>query len=137
MDAGLELVGERCVNHAVTFEPALAVERRSYDRDPEMGRPARPMPGMARMQGGFVHHVEPRGREGFGQSFSNALAGAHASGLEHFQEKWNPVFRPDMRQRRWQRGFVSLKQKPLWRDRIAAVNAAIAAGSGLFVFVKT
>jgi hypothetical protein len=34
--------------------------------------------------------------------------------LEHFQEKWNPVFRPKMRQRKMlERFLLSLKQKPL------------------------
>src|SRR5450432_2575996 len=28
------------------------------------------------------------------------LEGRHPSRLEHFQEKWNPVFRPKMRQRK-------------------------------------
>jgi hypothetical protein len=34
--------------------------------------------------------------------------------LEHFQEKWNPVFRPKMRQRKMLERFLfPLKQKPL------------------------
>ena len=45
-----EFPGEGCINHAVAFDPALPLERRRHNIDPEMRLAARPVAGVALMQ---------------------------------------------------------------------------------------
>jgi len=45
-----ELTRKRCINHAVTFDPALPFESRRYNMNSEMRFAAWPVPGMALMQ---------------------------------------------------------------------------------------
>jgi hypothetical protein len=63
MDPGLEFTRQRRVDHAVAFEPALSPECVRYDIEAEVRLAARPMPGMPRMQMGFVFNVQALGRE--------------------------------------------------------------------------
>ena len=63
MDPGLEFTRQRRVDHAVAFEPALSPERLRYDIEAKMRLAARPMPGVPRMQMGFVFNVQALGRE--------------------------------------------------------------------------
>jgi hypothetical protein len=46
----VEFRRKRCVNHAVAFDPALPLEGRRHNIDPEMRLAARPVAGMALMQ---------------------------------------------------------------------------------------
>jgi len=63
MDPGLEFTRQRRVDHAVAFEPALSPECVRYDIEAEVRLATRPMPGMPRMQMGFVFNVQALGRE--------------------------------------------------------------------------
>src|SRR5690349_20707695 len=58
MDAALEFVRQRRVDHAVAFQPGLSPERPRYNIESEMRLAARPMAGMALMQMGFVFDVQ-------------------------------------------------------------------------------
>ena len=49
MDAASEFRGQRRIDHAVTFEPALPSERLRHDIDSEMRLPTRPMSSVHRM----------------------------------------------------------------------------------------
>lgn len=64
MYAAFQLAGERRVDHAMTFEPALSPEGFCHDIDPVMGLAARPVSGMAFMQMRFVLDMQARRREG-------------------------------------------------------------------------
>ena len=61
-----QLGRKQLINHAVTFEPGLSFERFRYDIDTEMSLPARPVPGMAFMQVGFIDHPQALGGESRG-----------------------------------------------------------------------
>jgi hypothetical protein len=50
VDASRKFRRQRRINHAVTLDPALPLERRRHNIDPEMRLAARPMAGMALMQ---------------------------------------------------------------------------------------
>ena len=58
MDAALELVRQRRVDHTVPFEPALSRKGFRYNIEAEMRLAARPVPGVALMQTGFVFDVQ-------------------------------------------------------------------------------
>ena len=77
VDPARELAGKGCVDHAVALEPALSFEGVSYDMDPEMGLPARPMPGMPHVLVGFVDHLQASRRESLGQLFDDQIAPGH------------------------------------------------------------
>ena len=55
------------VDHAVALDPALPFEGVRHDIDPEMGLPARPVPGMAFVAVGFILHFQAVRRESFGE----------------------------------------------------------------------
>jgi hypothetical protein len=63
VDAPLELVGKRRIDHAVAFKPGLSAERPRDDIEPEVRLAAWPMPGMSLVQVGFVLDVEALRRE--------------------------------------------------------------------------
>lgn len=58
MDTALELVRQRRVDHAVTFESGLSPERARHDIESEMRFTARPMASMSLVQMGFVFDVQ-------------------------------------------------------------------------------
>jgi hypothetical protein len=64
VDAALELVRERRVNHAVAFESGLSPERLCYNIESEVRLAARPVAGMSLVQMRFVFHVQALWREG-------------------------------------------------------------------------
>jgi hypothetical protein len=61
--AARKLACKRLVDHAMAFDPALSAERLSYDMNPEMGLPAGPRTGVARVLMRLVDHVECLRRE--------------------------------------------------------------------------
>ena len=63
VDAALELVRQRRVDHAVAFEPGLSAEGFRYDIEAEVGLAPRPMSGMSLVQMGFVFDVQALRRE--------------------------------------------------------------------------
>src|SRR5512132_2650001 len=81
MDTALELSDKGFVDHAVALEPALPAERLRHDIYPEMSFPALAMPGVPGVLVGFVHDLEPRGVEGLGQRFRDAITPCHGLGI--------------------------------------------------------
>ena len=67
VDARFEFVGESVVNHAMACDPALPLERVSYNIDPEMRFSARPMSGVPFVSVGLVKHLQAQGSEGLSQ----------------------------------------------------------------------
>ncbi len=63
MDAALELVCQRRVDHAVPFEPALPRKGGRYNIESEMSFAARLVAGVSLMQTGFVFDVQAFRRE--------------------------------------------------------------------------
>jgi hypothetical protein len=63
MDATLELLGERGVDHAVAFKPGLSAERLRYNIETEVRLAARSVSGMSLVQMGFVFDVHTLWRE--------------------------------------------------------------------------
>jgi len=72
---------KRLINHAVTFEAGLPFKSLRYDIDTIMSLPARPVPGMAFVLVGFVHHLEALRRESLGQLSCDEIGGSHAARL--------------------------------------------------------
>src|SRR5262249_23276464 len=64
VDAALELVRQRRVDHAVSFEPGLSPERLRYNIEAEVRLAARAMSGMSLLRMGFVFAVHALGGEG-------------------------------------------------------------------------
>jgi len=64
MDAGLEFVGKRIINHAVASDSALPPERVSYNIYSKMRFSARPMSGVALVLMGFVEDLQSQWGEG-------------------------------------------------------------------------
>ncbi len=64
VDTRFELVGEGVVNHAMAYDPALPLERVSYNINPEMRFSARLMSRVAFMLMGFVEHLQASRSEG-------------------------------------------------------------------------
>jgi hypothetical protein len=64
VDAALELVRERRVDHAVAFEPGLSPEGPRYDIESEVRLAARPVAGMSHVQMRVVFDVQALRREG-------------------------------------------------------------------------
>ena len=77
MHAAGKLGGERCVDHAVTLEPALPAERFRHDIDPVVGLAARARAGMAGVLMGLVLDPQTLGRESLLQLFGNTFLGTH------------------------------------------------------------
>ncbi len=67
VDTRFEFVGEGVVNHAMACDPALPLERVSYNIDSEMRFSARPMSGVAFMLVGFVEHLQAQRSEGLSE----------------------------------------------------------------------
>ena len=67
MDAALELVSQRRVDHAVAFEPGLSSERLRYNIEAEVRLAAWAMSGMSFVQMGFVFDVQALRRESLDQ----------------------------------------------------------------------
>ena len=58
MHAAGKLAGQRRIDHAMAFEPALPAEGFRHDIEPEMGLAAGPVAGMAFVQMRFVLDME-------------------------------------------------------------------------------
>ena len=78
MHAAGEFAGQKPVDHAVALEAALPFEGVRHDIDPEMGLPARLVPGMALVAVGFILHFQALRRESFGEFLRDNVGGAHA-----------------------------------------------------------
>jgi hypothetical protein len=63
MDAALQFVRQRRIDHAMAFEPALPAEGFRYDIQPVMGLAARPVSGVALVQMGFILDMHTFRRE--------------------------------------------------------------------------
>src|SRR5262245_26163284 len=102
VDAGIQLAGQRVVDHAVTLDAALPLEGIRHDINSEVGLAARPMPGMSCVQVGFIDHVEALRRESPGQLLRNSAAGGHIAVPWDRTSAYpgNPV--PEIR---WEPGF--------------------------------
>ena len=79
--AARELGRKRLVDHAVTFNAGLSLERIRHDIDPIMGLPARPVSGVAFMLVRFVNYFEALRRESLGQLFCDEIGGSHIARL--------------------------------------------------------
>ncbi len=79
MDAALQLLGQRVVDHAVAFESALSPERLRYDIKPEMSLAARSVTGMALVQMRFVLYVEAFRREDCEQFRGDDILHSHGT----------------------------------------------------------
>ena len=91
VNAGREFAGEDFINHTVALDAGLSFERVRHDIDPEMGLPARPVPGMAFVAVGFVFHRQALRREGFGQFPCDNVSGSHAVPLGNGGVRVNAV----------------------------------------------
>jgi hypothetical protein len=85
VNAAGEFPRQGFVDHAVTLEPGLTFEGVRYDIDPEMGLPARPVSGVARVLMGFINHVEALRLESPGQLLCDEIGGSHAARLKDGQ----------------------------------------------------
>ena len=79
MHAAGELGGQHRIDHAVAFEPALPLEGRRHDMQPEVRLPAGPMPGMPLVQVGLVDDLEAFRGESLGQLIYDQVGRLHAS----------------------------------------------------------
>ena len=70
VDAAREFAGQRLIDHAVTFDPALPAEGFRHDMDPEMGLAARPVSGVPDVLVRLVLDVEALRRKRRALSFS-------------------------------------------------------------------
>ena len=76
-----KLAGERRIDHAVTFQAALAAERFRHDIQPEMSLAAGPVPGMALVPMRFVLDTQAHGRKGPAQLFRDEIPCSHVRSL--------------------------------------------------------
>ena len=76
-----ELRGKRLINHAVTLDAGLSLERLRHDIHREVRLPARPMSGMAFMLVRFINNLEALRRESLGQLFCDVISGSHSARL--------------------------------------------------------
>jgi hypothetical protein len=88
MDAALQLVRERGVDHAVAFEPGLSPERLRYNIEPEVGLAARPVAGMSLVQMRFVFDVQALRREGCNKLGRYDVLHSHGSGPVRPRSAW-------------------------------------------------
>ena len=72
-----KLGGERGVDQAMPFDPALPGEGLSHDIDPEVALAARPMTRMPLMLVGFVDDPQGLGPESLGQLSCDEVMGSH------------------------------------------------------------
>lgn len=84
MHAAGELRGKRLINHAMTLDAGLSLERLRHDIHPVVRLPARPMSGMAFVLVRFINNLEALRRESLGQLFCDVICGSHITRLgEH------------------------------------------------------
>ena len=86
--AARELDRKRLIDHAVTFDAGLSLERIRHDIDPIVGLPARPVSGVAFMLLRFVNYFEALRREGGAQLFCDEIGG---SPIVRLCTAWVPV----------------------------------------------
>jgi hypothetical protein len=79
--ASRKLSGKRLIDHAVTLDAALSLERFRHDIDPEMGLPARAVSGMALMLMRLINHFEALRHESLGQLLCDEIGGSHIARL--------------------------------------------------------
>jgi hypothetical protein len=77
VDAGLELAGERVVDHAVTLDSALPLEGFRHDIDSVVGLATRPMPSVPCVHLGFIDDIQAVRRESPGQFLDYGVTGGH------------------------------------------------------------
>ena len=77
MDPAVERLGERGVDHAMSFDAALPPERWRYDIEAEMGLAAGTMSSMARVVFGFVNEPKAFGLESFSQLSCDEVGHPH------------------------------------------------------------
>ena len=75
--AAREFGCKRLIDHAVAFNTGLSLECVRYNIDPIVSLPARPVPGMAFVLVGFVHHLEALRRESLGQLSCDEIGSPH------------------------------------------------------------
>ena len=91
MDAALQLVRQRRVDHAVAFEPGLSPERPRYNIEAEMRLAARAMSGVALVQMRFVFDVQALGGESRNQLSRYDVSHSHS------QARSSPAWLGDIR----------------------------------------
>ena len=79
-----EFVRQRRINQRWR-SPGHAFEEFRHYIDPEMGLPARPMPGMAFVLVQFIQHFEALRRESLGQLLCDQIGGPHGVRLKDGQ----------------------------------------------------
>ena len=77
MDAPLQLVRKRRIDHAVALDPALPMEGFRHDINPEMSFAALTMSGMTLVAVGLVLDLETERREGLGELLRNGCPDTH------------------------------------------------------------
>ena len=77
MDAPLQLVRKRRIDHAVALDPALPMEGFRHDINPEMSFAALTMSGMTLVAVGLVLDLETERRERLGQLLRNGCPDSH------------------------------------------------------------
>ena len=87
VDAILQFIDERCIDHAVALEPALSAKRFRHDVNPEMSLSAFPVSGMPGVLVGFIHHLDALGRERRTQLFRDDIARCHG-GAHSARDGW-------------------------------------------------
>jgi hypothetical protein len=86
MHAGGEFRGQRGINCAVPIDAALAAEDFRHDMDAVMRLPSGPMPGMARVEVGFIVDAKTFRSESFRQFLCDDILCLHiASVFSGFQ----------------------------------------------------
>src|SRR5258708_32649460 len=93
VDAALELVRQRRVDHAVTLDPALSAEGFRHDIEAEMGFAARPMSGMALVVMGFILDAQALRCESRRQLCRNNIVHSHDVWLSPRSRKAETGFR--------------------------------------------
>jgi hypothetical protein len=116
MHAALHLVRQRRIDHAMTFEPALPLERARHNIKTEVALAARPVSGVALVQMGFILDMQALRCESRHQSGGDDVLHSHFAALGHDFERhdleshdfeshdlenydlveWNPVFRKEL-----------------------------------------
>jgi hypothetical protein len=74
-----ELAGERRVDHAMPFQPALSAESFRHDIESEVRLAAGPVSGVAFMAMGFIFDMQALGRESIAQLFRDEIACLHVA----------------------------------------------------------
>ena len=77
MNRSRQLVAQRIVNHALAVDPATIGESSRHQFNPEMRLTLGPRTDMARMQMGFVDHLQGQRGERLGQFVFDILRNGH------------------------------------------------------------